>query len=144
VRKLRSLFNQLSIHLDHIHPASGFTTNKLNKLNINDDSISKWQNIKDQLPNLQMLDSTTNISKNDKALNEWIEKEFPTDDAKARFFLSNYYPQNPDLEFKKFEEFFESRKNMLRDKLRQKFNVGSVNVSMIQENTLDDSNISYL
>jgi flagellin-specific chaperone FliS len=137
-------FNQLSIHLDHIHPASGFTTNKLNKLNINDDSISKWQNIKDQLPNLQMLDSTTNISKNDKALNEWIEKEFPTDDAKARFFLSNYYPQNPDLEFKKFEEFFESRKNMLRDKLRQKFNVGSVNVSMIQENTLDDSNISYL
>lgn len=134
-------FNQLSIHLDHIHPASGFTTNKLNKLGIELDSISKWQDIKDQLPNLQMLDSTSNISKSDKLLAEWINDEFQTSDLKARFFLSNYYPQNPNLEFKNFEQFFESRKIILRDKLKQKFNVGTVDVSVIQENTLGNCKV---
>lgn len=116
-------FNQLSIHLDHIHPVSAFSTKKLSNLNLTQENIIKWQNIKDQLPNLQMLDSVSNISKNDKKLEDWIFEEFPTDDTKERFFLSNYYPLKLNLGFENFENFFENRKQILRNQLIKKFNV---------------------
>ncbi|WP_066347034.1 DUF262 domain-containing protein [Aliarcobacter cryaerophilus] len=116
-------FNQLSIHLDHIHPVSAFSTKKLSNLNLKQEDIVKWQNIKDQLPNLQMLESNLNMSKNDKKLEDWITEEFSTNDSKERFFLSHYYPNKANLNFENFENFFEKRKQNLRKQLIKRFSV---------------------
>ena len=70
-----------------------------------------------------MLESTLNISKNDKKLEDWIIEEFPTNDAKERFFLSHYYPNKSNLKFEDFENFFEKRKQNLRNQLIKKFSV---------------------
>jgi Protein of unknown function DUF262 len=114
-------YNEMSIDLDHIHPASGFTETRLKKLGLDNSTVKAWQDKKDQLPNLQMLDSSLNRSKNDTAIKEWIGKKYSSSEEGNRFFLMHYYPQNVVLDFDKFDIFFDERKKMLKKKLIEIF-----------------------
>jgi hypothetical protein len=115
--------NQIGIDLDHIHPDSSFTNAKLKKLGLPETSILEWQNKKDKLPNLQMMESSKNRSKNADALKKWVDNTYPNQNEKLRFLEANYYPVSADLEFQNFETFFEERKKNLRNKLKEIFSV---------------------
>jgi hypothetical protein len=115
--------NQISIDLDHIHPDSSFTNAKLKKLGLPEASILEWQDKKDKLPNLQMMESSKNRSKNADDLKTWVDNTYPNQDEKLRFLEANYYPVSVDLEFQNFETFFEERKKNLRNKLKEIFSV---------------------
>jgi len=112
------------LHQDHIHPASSFTNAKLNKNKISEEKWKHWQILKDQLPNLQIMEGSENESKNKTPFDEWLHGEniddIPNVSDINKFLADNYIPKETSLEFKDFEMFFEERKRILRDEIKKR------------------------
>lgn len=111
--------NQL-LHIDHLHPKSGFTMDELKKHQfLNDapgimefyDNAAHWNS----LPNLHLLNASQNCSKNDVSLKDWIlnsNNGFRREDL----LLS---PEQ-SLEFEDFHQFYQARLEALQARLRDK------------------------
>ena len=113
--------DQISFHQDHMHPHSGFKTKYLKELELNEETISRWQSMRDQLPNLQLLEGLENsTNKHAMPLIDWVTKS-STDEAYYR--QRNYIQAEQSLLLKDFEQFFEVRKQILKEQLHQVFNV---------------------
>lgn len=66
---------QIEWHQDHVHPYTSFETNKLRKASITDrEKIALWQQQRNTLPNLQLLECKDNESKNRTTLIDWCNK----------------------------------------------------------------------
>jgi uncharacterized protein with ParB-like and HNH nuclease domain len=105
-------------HKDHLHPISAFEAKKLDKLNLSPEDRAffedpEWNN---SIVNLQMLDANENMSKQDKALTEWVDEEARTKGREA-FLNRCQIPLDASLEFKDFREFAEKRNDLLIEKL---------------------------
>ncbi|MBI5459737.1 DUF262 domain-containing protein [Methanobacterium sp.] len=111
-------------HQDHIHPASSFTNAKLKKYGIPEENWKHWQLLKDQLPNLQIMEGSENESKNKTPFNAWLHGKnadcIPNVRDIDKFLLDNYIPLETSLEFEDFENFFEKRKGILRDEIKKR------------------------
>ncbi|MGF1828918.1 DUF262 domain-containing protein [Photobacterium angustum] len=113
--------DQISFHQDHMHPHSGFKTSALSALGLTPEEISHWQNLRDQLPNLQLLEGQENSgNKNAMPLENWVVVS-ETDEQYYR--QRNYIPAEQSLKLEDFEQFFETRKQLLRKQLHQIFDV---------------------
>jgi len=109
-------YNEIEFDQDHIHPAVMFRDRKLAELNLNEEKIEQWKIIKDQIPNLQMMEERRNKVKNRTPFNEWLERI--TDPAEKEAYLkTNYIPKNISYEHVNFEEFFNKRKEILKKEL---------------------------
>jgi uncharacterized protein with ParB-like and HNH nuclease domain len=109
-------YNEIEFDQDHIHPAVMFRDRKLAELNLNEEKIEQWKIIKDQIPNLQMMEERRNKVKNRTPFNEWLERI--TDPAEKEVYLkTNYIPKNISYEHENFEEFFNKRKEILKKEL---------------------------
>ncbi|GAB4176021.1 MAG: DUF262 domain-containing protein [Calditrichia bacterium] len=109
-------FSQVKFHQDHIFPASQFTDAKLSKHGISQDKWKRWQDMKDRLPNLQLMEGSENESKNKTPFKLWLNNK--NDDEQTKFKKDNYIPMNVSLELRDFELFYEKRKEILKNKLR--------------------------
>lgn len=110
--------NQIEFHQDHIHPASMFNYDSLKKaglLNKRGDNFHALYYKKDELPNLQLLEGRENESKNSTSFKEWFTNNVPD---KKKYKKDYYIPGNTSLEFEDFEEFYDKRKELLKNKLR--------------------------
>lgn len=116
-------FGQVKFHQDHIHPASLFADAKLKKYDIPKEKWKRWQEMKDRLPNLQLMEGKENESKNKTPFKNWLygkdANENPNVSDIDRFKKDNYIPTGLSLDFKDFEYFYEARKNMLRDEIKK-------------------------
>lgn len=112
---------QIEFHQDHIHPSANFDYDEMKKLGlieINNGQPS-WTDVyykKDKLPNLQLLKGGENESKNKTPFKEWFQKNVKNKDE---YKEANYIPTDIDLDFKKFNEFYNKRKEILKDKLQK-------------------------
>lgn len=99
-------FNQ-SYNVDHIHPKSYFLNlEKTDKI-----AFESYQGKWNKLPNLQLLNSRSNQSKNAKSLEEWIT------DSDFRDKNDLLLDENVSLHINNFDEFYEHRKSKMRDRL---------------------------
>ena len=116
-------FGQVKFHQDHIHPASSFTDAKLKGFGIPEDRWKKLQQMKDQLPNLQLMEGLENESKNKTPFKDWLygkdDKGNPNVSDREKFLNDNYIGTTISLEFNDFETFFNKRKEILRNKIRE-------------------------
>jgi uncharacterized protein with ParB-like and HNH nuclease domain len=116
-------FGQVKFHQDHIHPASLFADAKLKKYDIPKEKWKRWQEMKDRLPNLQLMEGKENESKNKTPFKNWLygkdANENPNVSDIDKFKKDNYIPTSLSLDFKDFEYFYEARKNMLRDEIKK-------------------------
>lgn len=110
-------FGQVEFHQDHIHPDSFFTDSKLKKANIPESKWIHWQELKDTLPNLQIMEGRENESKRATAFSEWIINKANVTDI-DKFKMDNFIPDKVDLEFKHFDKFYEQRRVLLEKALR--------------------------
>ena len=106
-----------SVVQDHMHPRVTFENQlRLSALDLTPEQSQFFadpQNYNSVL-NLQLLESSENASKNDASLADWVQSRG----------LKNYeLLVDPDvsLDIKDFEAFIESRKRVLRDKLKSLF-----------------------
>ncbi len=109
---------QIAFHQDRLHPWSQFASKKLAKLGLSETEIRKWQEDRDRLPNLQLLEGTENQSKNDSPLLTWMGTLGP---SRAHYEQGNYIPSGVGLSLDDFPSFFIARKDILRARLQGVF-----------------------
>ena len=78
---------------------------------------------RDAVANLQLLRGRENVEKNATPLVEWMARRPETE--KAAFRRDNYFPEGVGLEFARFEEFHQQRKEIMRAKLRAELAIAS-------------------
>lgn len=101
-------------HKDHVHPANSY-----NMLEDKDKNKYGWATY-NSIANLQMLDANENMSKNDKSLIEWVSNESKNSDL--TIFLNRHLIPNVELSLQNFEQYIESRKEILSSKFRELLN----------------------
>lgn len=105
--------SQVAFHQDHCHPYAGFENKNIAVLGLDDEKVKEWQKKRNLLPNLQFLEGAENESKNKTPLKEWIEEGNDFE----------YHPENISLELKDFDVFFVERRKLIRDKLKEIFEI---------------------
>ncbi|MCV3743364.1 DUF262 domain-containing protein [Ureaplasma sp. ES3154-GEN] len=106
-------------HIDHIFPKSLFTEKNLHEEGFNEKDIDTYLENFNCLPNLQLLEAVPNKEKNDKEFKVWLEEIYPGDTEKqAKFKKDNYIP-DVNLDFENFIEFFNKRKELIIEKLKE-------------------------
>ncbi len=106
-------FTEVIFHQDHIHPESKFNKKVLSNFGLTDMEIKEWLEKKDTLPNLQFMEGIQNVSKNATPFDKWLESKGDKDE----FIKANYIPINISYKFENFLEFYNRRKEILRQKL---------------------------
>lgn len=104
------------IHQDHIHPKSLFTKPKLKAKGFSDDEIKDIQDQVNQIPNLQLLQGTTNTEKSNKPFNEWLNEKYPLEDDRHNYMSQHYVPDE-DSTIEKFLSFFKARRELMKKRL---------------------------
>lgn len=107
-----------NFHIDHIFPKSSFTKVRLEKHGIPTPKTDYYLENYNYLGNLQLLESTPNIQKRDKEFDEWFNGKFTTDEEKNNYKDKHSIPKNIDLNLSNFEEFFDKRKKLISQKLK--------------------------
>jgi uncharacterized protein with ParB-like and HNH nuclease domain len=106
-----------TFHIDHIHPRSKFTKTRLTKRGITGDEAAFYLEHVDLLPNLQLLEGIPNQEKNDSDFDNWLKETFKNKQGREAFMDRNYIPDDVDLDFDNFREFFDERRQRMFDAL---------------------------
>ena len=115
-------FGQVKFHQDHIHPFALFKKTEFDKLGLTPEQMTQWIDMRDTLPNLQLLEGLENQSKNKTSLREWLcSKEGPKDIAKYK--SDNYIDPTSSEDFKEFEAFYSRRSALLIDSIKAAFDL---------------------
>ena len=112
-------YGQEYFHQDHMHAYSFFQDKNIKDLKLSKETIKEWQEKRNKLPNLQILEGTENRVKSDKSLKEWLKiyknknniKYIPND-------ICNDY-DNDFYELYNFNDFYEKRKELMLKTLVQ-------------------------
>lgn len=122
-----SLNYNFKYHQDHIHPKSLFNKRKLAALGIEDDEQkNEFIYRYNKLANLQLLQSNTNIEKSDKSFSEWLDSTYLNSNDKNTFLIQNHINSDVSIEFVNFIEFYELRRERLKEELKRILNVKNI------------------
>lgn len=115
-----SMSGQFKFHVDHIYPQAGFHKPRLRQLKLSDDDIEALQELRNQLPNLQLLTGTVNQSKLDTPFDEWTEsmRAASTQQAWDQYRDLHAIPIQADYGMSSFSKFFDARRKALAERLR--------------------------
>lgn len=100
---------------DHLHPENRFNGSKPISVSIED--WKRWRGMRNRLPNLHLLEGRSNGSKNDMRLVDYYNDM--NDEQKAEFCKQAMIPQDVSLEIEDFEKFYEARKAILTERIRE-------------------------
>jgi len=116
-----SLNAQFKFHVDHIFPRSGFYKTKLRQLGVPTELIDKYQDMFNQLPNLQLLEGVVNQVKTDTEFDVWIRplRETPDKTAWNQYRTLHVIPEMESYSLHNFEVFFNNRRADLRARLKR-------------------------
>ena len=107
-------------HIDHIFPKSLFKKPILKKRGLSNEDIEIFQDYVNYLGNLQLLEAIPNIEKQNTEFKIWLNETYPTETEQKDYFNKHFIPQNIDLDFNNFIEFFEKRENLLKNEFKKK------------------------
>ncbi len=110
-------FSQKGFHQDHMHPYAGFENKKIKGLKlpngevIDDVKIQEWQDKRNKLANLQLLEGKENKKKKDTPLVDWLKMDNNKETVK-------YLPKNISYKLSNFDTFTEKRQKLMAKKLK--------------------------
>jgi hypothetical protein len=99
-------------HEDHIFPQAEFQVRALRKRGYDEARVQSYLSKYNELPNLQLITDSENLSKNATPFNEWI------DTRDAGFRARHLIPELPSYGFDSFEEFFKARGDLIANALK--------------------------
>lgn len=120
-----ALNHDYQYHQDHIHPKTEFTKAKLRKRGYAEETIDKWLADFNKLPNLQLMQATTNTEKNAKPFAAWLAETHPNENEQQHFLRDNHIETDQSLLFDDFQNFYALRKATIKRKLLQALNITS-------------------
>lgn len=118
-----ALNHNFKYHQDHIHPKSLFKKKSLKDAGISIEDIDDYQEVMNCLSNLQLLEATTNIEKNNTPFEQWLKEKYSSKEDRNAFLLQNHISVDQSLSINDFLEFMACRRTILEKELRTIFNV---------------------
>lgn len=109
-------YETVTFHIDHIYPKSKFTNRTKG---LPPEYIDKANG----LYNLQLLEGTSNGIKKAKDPEVWLAEQYNTEEARRRYLLDNFIPEDFRLEWSNLPEFEEVRKATMFAALRREFSL---------------------
>jgi len=103
-------------HKDHIHPKTAFHKRKMKALGLTDERMQEFEQYKDNIANLQMLEATGNIEKQDKPFSVWLNDTYSSAAGREAYLRQNLIDPAVSLDFVNFPNFIESRQEIMRQK----------------------------
>ena len=100
---------------DHLHPYARFDGSK--PVSVSMEDWKRWRGNRNRLPNLHLLEGRNNGSKNDMRLVDYYNDM--NDTQKIEFCEKSFIPSGISLEIEDFEKFFEKRKSILTERIRE-------------------------
>jgi len=107
-------------HIDHIFPKSLFKKLVLKKKGLTDEEIEVFQDYMNYIGNLQLLEAIPNIEKQDTEFEIWFKDTYTTESEQKDYSHKHYIPQDIDLRFNNFKEFFEKREELIQNVFKAK------------------------
>ncbi len=107
-------------HIDHIFPKSLFKKSVLKKKGLTDEEIKVFQDYTNYIGNLQLLEAIPNIEKQDTEFEIWFKDTYATKLEQKDYCDKHYIPQDIDLKFNNFKEFFEKREELIQNVFKAK------------------------
>jgi hypothetical protein len=104
-------------HVDHVFPQSLLTSSKLKQSGLDPHTFDRLQGMRDQLPNLQLLEGSENISKSDTAPAAWAKSAYSTAEQLQAYLDRNQIPWLP-TSTDDFESYFAERRKALAQRVR--------------------------
>jgi len=92
-------------------------------LGISEQDIELFLNNYNKLPNLQLLEATSNFEKNDQAFDQWLSKYFTVPESYESYLMQNLISPSQSLMFTEFLTFFEQRKQNIKNRFMQMLDV---------------------
>ena len=114
-------------HIDHVFPRSQFKPVQLKKDGLDDAQIELLRDIRDRLPNLQLLAGADNIQKQATLPMAWLRSKYPGQDGEGdKMSMKDYCDLHnlgdPPAEVKDFQQFYDIRHDMLKTRIADLIN----------------------
>ena len=103
-------------HIDHIFPRAQFYANKLKALGLATKDVDRLQDLKERLPNLQLLEGPDNQSKSDRMPAQWIAETYTRDEERTGY-VSRHMLGDLPMDLSGFEAFYEARRKRLGERI---------------------------
>ena len=105
-------------HLDHIFPAAKFTESRLNGANVPAEKVPAFNDQKDRLANLQLLQGALNIEKSATMPAEWLAQTHSNEASRREYEERHLLGQVPKS-IREFDTFYGERREKLKARIRQ-------------------------
>lgn len=137
-------------HVDHVFPAARFENKELASQKADDgtrrfsaEQIVELVSLRDTLPNLELLPGLENIGKSDRAPDDWLAAEYPSQDDRSAFLARNALPSTLPHSINEFMAFYEQRRSNLvariQDKLKTQAPEPTTTADGLSEVALDEA-----
>ena len=103
-------------HVDHFYPRSALRKNRLEKAGCDSAYAQECVELRDQLPNLMLLEGLINTIKSDKLPSDWMGEAYP-DKATRHAVVERHDLGSIPISPLAFKDFFEKRKEGMRDRM---------------------------
>ncbi|GGG15490.1 hypothetical protein GCM10011344_15060 [Dokdonia pacifica] len=121
-------------HQDHMHPKTFFTHKKLEKFGIETfDEREAYISRYNSLPNLQLIEAVENKQKNAKKLDVWLDEAYPSEQEQLAFKHMHFFPVDESVTFSNFVNFYDARRELLKQKL-----IKILNVKIVETETINN------
>ena len=104
-------------HIDHVFPHVKFGTDTLRHFRVPDEQHERYKDMRDRLPNLQLLKGKKNVQKQAVLPSEWLNRQYPGDARQA--YEERHLLGDVAEGLDEFDAFYEARRNRLEEKIRQ-------------------------
>lgn len=132
-------YSDKQFHQDHLHPYTSFGNEQLNRLeqqgqqlpDTEDGTREKWDQQRDTIVNLHLLEGHSNESKNDRPLASWVSN--PIEQQWVECLPTSLLGVQPEEIYwlEHFDLFFEERRRLMKDKLMKTLHVTPGTAAMI-------------
>lgn len=131
-------------HVDHVFPAARFDKKELAGQKAADgtpkftsEHLAELLSLRDTLPNLELLPGLENIGKSDKAPDDWLAAEYPSQDDRSAFLARNALPATLPHSIDEFMAFYEQRRGNLVARIQNKLRTQGPEPSSSEEDLSD-------
>jgi len=103
-------------HIDHVFPRTVFHASKLKALGLSAEDSARIADLKERLPNLQLLQGADNQSKSGQMPAAWIKETHKKDDDR-KDYISRHMLDGVMTDLIGFEAFYKSRRQQLLERI---------------------------
>ncbi len=105
-------------HVDHVFPQAQFKRPKLRKAELSEDEIDSFQELRDGLANLQLLEGRINEEKQQTMPAEWLSRTYGDGDRRQQHVDRHVLGDVPE-DIRDFPEFFDARRVVLEERVTE-------------------------